>query len=150
MCTLAADASAIFAERDREKRAKHYAGCTARDRAYHTFCLTTFGGLGPPETIAYFDHVFLWSASREVAAGLSRRDALHRRQCFYAAVHAALVRATAVMLLRHTATPPSGRYSMDAAASRAADAARTAAVAASTAAAAASAPLPAPPSNAHR
>ena len=47
------------------------------------------------------------------------------------------------MLLRHTATPPSGRYSMDAAASRAADTARTAAAAASTAAAAASAPLPA-------
>ena len=91
LADAAADASAIFAERDREKRAKHYAGCTARDRAYHTFCLTTFGGLGPPETIAYFDHVFLRSASREVAAGLSRRDALHRRQCFYAAVHAALV-----------------------------------------------------------
>ena len=53
----------------------------------------------PPETIAYFDHVFLRSTSREVAAGLSRRDALHRRQCFYAAVHAALIRATAVMLL---------------------------------------------------
>ena len=70
-------ARSLILERDREKRRKHLAGSTAQDRAYFTLCLTTAGGIGPPETVAYLDHIFNRSASREVPAGHSRRDAFH-------------------------------------------------------------------------
>ena len=106
-----------------------------------TLCLTTAGGIGPPETVDYLDQVFNRAASREAAAGHSRRDAFHRRDCFYAALHAALIRATATMLCHHTADTPRHHAAASAAVTAAArSAAATAAAAAAVTAAAAALP----------
>ena len=87
------------------------------------------------EVLAFIDHVFLRSASREVASGRSRADALHRRDHCFAAIHAALLTSTATMLARHlTATPQTVATSVSArrAAATAASAAATAAASAGT------------------
>ena len=93
---------------DAEKRAKHLAGCTALGRAYHTLCLTTQGGIGPPETLRWINRVFARSYQRELAAIGTGRDALARRDLCLAAMHAALLRSTAVLLCRHLRSAPSG------------------------------------------
>jgi hypothetical protein len=84
---------------------------------------------------------------------LSRHDALRRRLCFQAAVHAALISSSAFMLCRHTAVRPTRHSRLSSDTSRASDAARaaraTAAAARATdpavpAARPAGEPLPAP------
>ena len=103
----ASSATAIFTERTREKVAKHLPGSIEQGRAFLPIVFNSFGGLGPPETIEWFDAVFRHSAQRERAAGGSGRTAADRKLLFYASVHAALIRATARMVhLRVTATPP--------------------------------------------
>ena len=100
------DARSIFEVRCTEKSGKHLAGCLAQGRSYYSLVATTLGGLGPPETLAWIDHIFLRSATREVAAGRRPYDAFSRRTHFYAALHAALIRSTADMLCRHTYFAP--------------------------------------------
>ena len=83
-------------------------------------CLTTLGGIGPPEVLAFIDAIFDASASRELAATGSTRTAMQRREAFYAAVHVALIAANALMLCKHTRSRPL-HIQPSPAASRAAD-----------------------------
>ena len=109
LAAAATSSAAIFAARDREKRDKHLAGCTALGRAYLSLVLTTQCGIGPPETLSFIDRTFTRSYQRELAAVGTGRDALSRRDLCYAAMHAALLRSTtAVLLCRHLRNAPSG------------------------------------------
>ena len=98
-------ASAIFATRDAEKKARHLAGSLAQGRAYFTLCLSTLGGIGPSAVTSFIDHIFLRSLARERAAGLSPSAALRRRDHCYAAIHAALAASSAALLAYRTTTP---------------------------------------------
>lgn len=103
------DAIAIFRQRDNEKREKHLAGSIALGRAYHSVVFTTLGGIGPDQTVEWFDAVFLRSAQREVAAGGRGRPAATRRLVFYATLQAALIKATARMLHLRVGGGPEAR-----------------------------------------
>lgn len=106
LSAAASDAHAVFRERAAEKAQKHLTGSLAQGRAFLPFILNTFGGIGPRETVEWFDNVFARSAQRERAAGGSGRSAADRRILYYAAIHAALIRSTSRMVyLRVTSSP---------------------------------------------
>ncbi len=90
-----------------EKINKHMAGCLALGRAFLPAVFTTLGGVGPRSFLAYIDRVFSDAAALEILAGGRGKLARHRRQVFYAGLHATciIIRSHEEILLKRFSAP---------------------------------------------
>ena len=106
----ASSAAHLFATRDREKNAKHLAGCVELERAFLAIVFSTLGGIGPPTACAWLDSLFHTALTAEYLSaqrrhGTAHCPCAHQRLIFYQSLQASLARSCSDMAYHLIPTP---------------------------------------------
>ena len=94
--------TAIFDRRAAEKARKHlgYSNDETGVKGFLACVINHLGGIGPNEFWAWFDGTFTEAAIADAQAGIVRRSAASRKSFALQAAQAALLRASADMIVR--------------------------------------------------